>query len=536
VRILKTNINTNSPAYRENYKLMSKEVDRLKEELEKARQGGAPKYHERLVAKGKLEARERIELLLDRDSPFLELMPLAGHSQSGGTLGGAMIIGLGVVGGVECMISSSEPTFKGGAIGKTAITKLERADQIIMANRLPMVVLNESGGAELPQQADVFVPGGGMFRSPTLRSKDKVPQVCLVFGNSTAGGAYLPGMSDYVVMVKNQAKVFLGGPPLVKMATNEISDAESLGGADMHSRVSGVSDYLAADEYDAIRLGREIMARLNWQKKGDHVRKKYVEPPLYDPDEILGIASADIKVPFDQREIIARVVDGSRFSEFKPLYGNTLITGWAHIHGYQVGILANNGIFFSEAAQKGAQFIQLCNQSNVPIIFLHNITGFIVGRKYEETGIIKNGAKLINAISNSTTPAITIMTGASYGAGNYGMSGRSYHPRYLFTWPNHRIAVMGPDQLAGVLDIVKRDAAENEGRTLSEDEEKQLEMMKGMIKMQITKESDPYFATGRVWDDGIVDPRQTRDVLGICLSSIHTHEVVGTTSWGVFRH
>jgi acetyl-CoA carboxylase carboxyltransferase component len=333
-------------------------------------------------------------------------------------------------------------------------------------------------------------------------------------------------------MVEKQAQVYLAGPPLVKMATGEDSSHEELGGAEMHSRVSGVSDYMARDERDAIRLGREIVAHLNW-KKGAQPLPRVVEPPRYSSEDLLGIVSPDVKVPFDQREVIARIVDGSRFSEFKPLYGSTLICGWAHIHGFPVGILANNGVLLSESSQKGAQFIQLCNQSDVPLLFLQKITGFMVGKKVEQEGIIKHGAKLINAVSNSTVPAITIMTGASYGAGNYAMSGRAYAPRFLFTWPNHRIAVMGGKQLAGVLDIIQRDAAAKRGETV---DEQKLGVMKAMTEGMIDKESDPYFATARLWDDGIIDPRDTRTVIAISLSAAYGKPFEGSTSWGVFRH
>jgi acetyl-CoA carboxylase carboxyltransferase component len=339
-------------------------------------------------------------------------------------------------------------------------------------------------------------------------------------------------MSDYTVMVKKQAQVYLAGPPLVKMATGEDTDHEELGGAEMHSRISGVSDYLAEDERDAIRLGRQILAQLQWRKQGEP-KLSPVEAPLYDPDELLGVASADLRVPFEAREVIARLVDGSRFAEFKPLYGSSLVCGWAHLHGYPVGILANNGVLFTDSANKGAQFIQLCNQTDTPLLFLQNITGFMVGRKYEQEGIIKAGAKMINAVSNSTVPAITIMMGASYGAGNYAMCGRAYAPRFLFSWPNHRIAVMGGKQLAGVLDIIKRQAAAKKGESVDED---MLGGMKMMIEMQIEQESDPFFATARLWDDGIIDPRQTRDVVGLCLSASYTRPVQGTMAWGVFRH
>jgi acetyl-CoA carboxylase carboxyltransferase component len=353
----------------------------------------------------------------------------------------------------------------------------------------------------------------------------------LVFGSSTAGGAYVPGMSDYVVMVKEGAKVFLGGPPLVKMAIHEDSTDEELGGAEMHSRVSGVSDYLAQDELDAIRIGRDIVASLHWQKPHASV-SQVVEPPLYDPEELLGVTSFDVRKPFDVHEVIARIVDGSRFFEFKPAYGSTLVCGTARLHGYPIGILANNGVLFSESAEKGAQFIQLCNHPDTPILFIQNITGFMVGKRYEEGGIIKNGAKLINAVSNSTVPLLTLMIGASYGAGNYGMAGRAYDPRFVFTWPNHRIAVMGPEQLAGVLSIVRRQAAERAGTAFDEAEDAAI---RGVVQQQIEKESDAFFATARMWDDGIIDPRDTRSVLGLALSAVHCTVVAGTTRYGVFR-
>jgi acetyl-CoA carboxylase carboxyltransferase component len=429
------------------------------------------------------------------------------------------------------VITANEPTIKGGSINPYTAIKTGRTMEICAQNRMPIINLTESGGADLPFQSTIFVPGGRGFRELTRRSRERIPTICLVFGSSTAGGAYVPGMSDYIVMVKNGAKVFLGGPPLVKMAIHEDVDEETLGGADMHSRVSGVSDYLAQDERDAIRLGREIVAQLNWRKLGWSKRIP-VEEPLYDPDEMLGLASIDVRKPFDVKEIIARIVDGSRFHEFKPTYGTTLVTGYAHVHGYPVGILANNGILFSESSEKGAQFIQLCNATNTPIIFLQNITGFMVGSRYEQGGIIKDGAKLINAVSNSTVPHVTIMVGASYGAGNYGMAGRAYDPRFVFSWPNHRIAVMGPEQLAGVLSIVRRQAAERAGQPFNEEEDA---MVRQMVQGQIEKESYAFFATARVWDDGIIDPRDTRTVLGISLSAVHNNVIEGTEGYGVFR-
>jgi acetyl-CoA carboxylase carboxyltransferase component len=393
-------------------------------------------------------------------------------------------------------------------------------------------MLVESAGADLPVQSKVFVPGGRGFREITRRSKLRIPSISVVFGSSTAGGAYLPGMSDYVVMVKKQAQVFLAGPPLVKMATGEVSTEEELGGAEMHSRVSGLSDYLAEDELDGIRIAREIVRNFNLKKPPTPQQANF-DQPVYDVDQLLGIASADVRVPFDVREVIARIVDGSRFSEFKSEYGPTLITGFAHIHGFPVGILGNNGVLMSESAAKGAQFIELCNQQDIPLVFLQNITGFMVGKTYEEQGIIRNGAKLINAVSNSTVPAITIMIGGSYGAGNYAMCGRAYEPRFLFTWPNHRIAVMGPQQLSGVMDIIKRESLIKAGMPV--DEEK-LAASRVALESQIQRESDCYFATARLWDDGIIDPRDTRTVLGISLSAAYNRAVEGSMEWGVSRH
>ncbi|HYD48911.1 MAG TPA: carboxyl transferase domain-containing protein [Terriglobales bacterium] len=506
------------------------QVEYLRSQLALSRAGGGDKYVQRHRDRGKLMARERIELLLDRDSPFLELSPLAAWGTEY-ALGAGLVTGIGVVSGVECVITANDPTVKGGATNPITLDKSFRAMEIAEKNRLPSISLTESAGADLPHQAKIFVPGGRTFREITRRSAERIPTVCLVFGNSTAGGAYIPGMSDYVVMVKGGAKVFLGGPPLVKMATNEDADEETLGGAEMHSRVSGVSDYLAENEVDAIRLGREIISHLNWRKHGS-ARQQTPHEPAYDPDELLGIGSLDVRKPFDVREVIARVVDESRFEEFKPTYGTTLVTGWAHLHGYPIGILGNNGILFSDSSQKAAQFIQLCNKIDVPILFLQNITGYMVGTQYEQGGIIKDGAKMINAVSNSTVPMFTVMIGSSYGAGNYGMCGRAYDPRFLFTWPNHRIAVMGPEQLAGVLSIVRRTAAERAGQTYDEEQD---QAIRQMVIQQIEQESNAFYATARVWDDGVIDPRDTRTVLGIGLSAALTRAVKGSDAFGVFR-
>jgi acetyl-CoA carboxylase carboxyltransferase component len=529
---LPTHVDAASASFAANREAMLAALAEVDKQLAKARAGGGEKYVTRHRERGKLLARERVERLLDPDAHFLEIAPLAGAGLPGVKPGASMVAGVGVVGGVECGILANDPTIQGGAISEIGVLKGHRLADIAMENRLPTISLIESAGADLPNQSKIFVPGGRTFRDITRRSKQRLPSVCVVFGSSTAGGAYIPGMSDYVVMVKEQAQVYLAGPPLVKMATGEETDDESLGGADMHSRVSGVSDYLAEDEEDALAIAREIMAGLAWTKGGPGPVAR-PEAPLHDPEELLGIASADVRVPFPAREVIARVVDGSRFHEFKPLYGPTLVTGWARIHGWDVGILANDGILFSESARKGAQFIQLCNQRRVPLVFLQNITGFMVGERYERDGIIRNGAKLVNAVSNSEVPAITIMTGASYGAGNYAMCGRAYAPRFLFSWPNHKIAVMGGEQLAGVLDIIKRQSAARRGIELDEEH---LGQMKEMVRLQIEGESTALFATARLWDDGIIDPRDTRTVLGIALSAACSAPVDGSMAFGVFRH
>ncbi|GHF37753.1 acyl-CoA carboxylase subunit beta [Amycolatopsis bartoniae] len=524
-------MDTASEEFAANREAMLAKLAELETEHAKAIAGGGEKYVARHRKRGKLLARERIELLLDEDSPFLELSPLAAW----GTdyhVGGSVVTGIGTVEGVECMIVANDPTVKGGASNPSSLKKGLRAAEIAAENRLPTINLVESGGADLPTQKEIFIPGGRTFRNLTNSSAARIPTIALVFGNSTAGGAYLPGMSDYVVMVKERAKVFLGGPPLVKMATGEESDDESLGGAEMHARTSGLADYLAQDEEDAIRLGRSIVKRLNWHKQGPAPKPDYDEP-LHDPADLLGVVPGDLKVPFDPREVIARVVDGSDFDEFKPLYGPSLVTGWASLHGYPVGILANaQGVLFSEESQKATQFIQLANQSDTPLIFLHNTTGYMVGREYEQGGIIKHGAMMINAVSNSKVPHLSVLMGASYGAGHYGMCGRAYGPRFLFAWPSAKSAVMGPQQLAGVLSIVARAAAANRGQAYDEDGDK---AMRAMVEQQIEAESMPMFLSGMLYDDGIIDPRDTRTVLGLSLSAIHNGPVRGAEGFGVFR-
>ncbi len=528
---IRSAVDTRSTAFATNRESMLEKLAEIDAEHAKAIAGGGEKYVERHRKRGKLLARERIELLIDEDSPFLELSPLAAWG-SNYHVGASVITGIGVVEGVECLISASDPTVKGGASNPWSAKKSYRAADIATQNRLPVINLVESGGADLPTQKEIFIPGGRIFRDITRSSAAKVPTVALVFGNSTAGGAYLPGMSDYVVMVKERAKVFLGGPPLVKMATGEESDDESLGGAEMHARTSGLADYLAVDEEDAIRLGRDIIKRLNWRKQGPAPKPDYADP-LFDAEDLLGIVPTDLKVPFDPREVIARVADGSDFDEFKPLYGSSLATGWASIHGYPVGILANaQGVLFGEESQKAAQFIQLANQIDTPLVFLHNTTGYMVGKEYEQSGIIKHGAMMINAVSNSKVPHLSVLMGASYGAGHYGMCGRAYDPRFLFAWPSAKSAVMGPQQLAGVLSIVARAAAASRGQEYNEEHDA---AMRAMVEGQIEAESMPMFLSGMLYDDGIIDPRDTRTVLGLSLSVIHNGPVKGAEGFGVFR-
>jgi acetyl-CoA carboxylase carboxyltransferase component len=529
--------------------------------------GGGEKYVDRHHARGKLTARERIELLVDPGSAFLELSPLAGWG-SDFTVGASVVTGIGVVEGVECMISANDPTVKGGASNPWTVRKIFRASQIAEENNLPTISLVESGGADLPTQKEIFIPGGKLFRDLTRASARRQPTIALVFGNSTAGGAYVPGMSDYTVFVRGGAKVFLGGPPLVKMATGEESDDESLGGAEMHARVSGLADYLAEDEHDAIRIGRRIVARLNrpprWSSSRARNERGVSRPtddrgldtrplvphgrysttegwaePDSDPEGLLDLIPTDLKEPFDPREVIVRIVDGVSehngrpFDEFKPLYGTSLVTGWAEVHGRPIGILANaQGVLFSEEAQKATQFIQLANSADTPLLFLHNTTGYMVGKDYEQGGIIKHGAMMINAVSNSTVPHLSVIMGASYGAGNYGMNGRAFDPRFLFTWPSAKSAVMGPAQLAGVLSIVARAAAEAKGQAYDEDGDAG---MRAMVEQMVEEQSLPYALSGMLYDDGVIDPRDTRTVLAICLSVIENAPIKGADGFGVFR-
>jgi len=526
-------INVNSKQHTDNRKAMLDLIQTLNSNLQKAQFQGKEKHIQKARKRNKLLARERIELLLDRDSPFLELLPLAGLEEKGGFgAGGTSVSGIGLIANKLCIINSNVGTRKGGSIDYTTMAKALRINEIALENRLPVINLVESGGANLPEQAKIFNYGGKSFKDITQRSKEGLTTISIVFGNATAGGAYIPGMSDFSIFQKKSAKVFLAGPPLVKMATNEIATDEELGGAEMHSQQSGVSDYLAEDEYDAIRIARDIM---RFVKGGNpHLTPtENIKEPLFDAEEILSVVSANVKTPFDIREFIMRITDGSEFSEFKPEYGSTLITGWTHIHGYPVGIIGNNGVIFSESANKGAQFIQLCNKNDIPLLFIQNTTGYMVGKAYEEGGIIKNGAKLINAVSNSTVPHITLMVGNSYGAGNYGMNGRSYNPRFLFTYPNAKIGVMGSEQLAGVMEIIQRVAAKRAG---TEYDAEQGEMLKQMLIYEADSKSNAWFSTSKMWDDGVIDPRDTRNYMGFVLAVVYNQPIKGTEGYGVWRH
>ncbi|WP_326953707.1 acyl-CoA carboxylase subunit beta [Amycolatopsis sp. NBC_01286] len=529
--VLKSLLDVSAESYATNRKAQLDALAKLEEQLELAIAGGGERYVQRHRDRGKLPVRERLELLLDPDSPFLELAALAAWGTDF-TVGASVLTGIGVVSDVECVVIGHDPTVRGGAMNPYSLRKTLRALEIARVNRLPVINLVESGGADLPTQADLFVPAGRIFHELTELSSLGIPTLAIVFGNSTAGGAYVPGMCDYAVLVDHQAKVFLGGPPLVKMATGEEADDESLGGADMHSRVSGLSDYFAVDERDAIRLGRRVISRINWRKLGP-APSRTPEPPKFDPEEILGIVPPDPKVPFDPREILARTVDGSDFDEYKPLYGTSLVTGWASIHGYPVGVLANHrGVLFSEEAKKASEFILLANQTDVPLVFLQNTTGYMVGTRYEQGGIIKDGAKMINAVTNSTVPHLTVNMASSFGAGNYGMSGRAYDPRLMFAWPGAKLAVMGAAQLAGVMSIVGRNSAASQGKPFDDDADR---ARTAAIEAQIETESHAFAVTARLYDDGIVDPRDTRDVLGMSLSAVHSNRVEGRRGFGVFR-
>ena len=540
--VLETRLDTSDAAFQQNRRDMLEALAEIQALLDEAAEGGGPEARARLAARGKMPIRERIALVLDRDSPFLEISPLAAW-RSAYAVGSGFVVGIGVIEDVECVILGHDPSVRAGAFNPFNAKKLMRGLEIARINRLPYVQFVESAGADLrgesgedPEAAirretDHFAESGRLFYEISELSKMRIPTISLVFGASTAGGAYQPGMSDYNIFIRRQSRVFLGGPPLVKMATGEDADEESLGGAEMHTQTSGLGDYLARDELDGIRMCREVVAHLNWRKWGPQPNPDFAEP-RYDAEDLLGLVAKDLRFPFDMRELIARIVDGSRFEEFKPLYGPTLVCGWAHVHGYPLGILGNNGALFSESSEKAAQFIQLCNQIDVPLLFLHNITGYIVGTDFEQRGITKNGSKMINAVSNSTVPHITIVTAASYGAGNYGMSGRAYGPRFTYIWPFAKIAVMGPKQMAGVMSIVGRAAAKRRG--LEFDEEADAKRA-AVAEHWAEERSKGLYATSRVSDDGMIDPRDTRNVIAMSLSACHNNKVEGTKEFGTWR-
>ncbi len=544
---LRSNLDTRSEPFAENRAAMLEklaEIDRL---LDEAEAGGGAYHHERLAKRGKLPVRQRIALALDPDSPFLEISPLAAYNSSY-TIGGGAVLGIGVIAGIECVIFANDPTVLGGALTPYAAKKWMRALQISRESRIPYVSFVESAGADLRMQSatrsrgeggapaggarvEHFAETGRFFYEMIELSKLRIPTVCVAFGSSTAGGAYQPGMSDYNIVIKEQSKIFLAGPPLVKMATGEESDDETLGGAKMHAEVSGLGEYFAEDERDACRLCREVISHLNWRKAAPPPSLR-ADPPLYDPEDLLGLMSPDLRRPVDVRELIARVADGSRFEEFKPRYGTTLVCGWTSVHGYPLGILGNNGVLDPQSAEKAAHFIQLCNQVDTPLLFLQNLTGFVVGRDFEQAGIIKKGSQMINAVTNSTVPHITLIFGNSYGAGTYAMSGRAFNNRFTFLWPSAKIAVMGGKQIAGVMSIVRRAQAARKGEPF--DEEADAKIVAAVEAAQ-ERGSLALEATGAISDDGIIDPRDTRTVLGICLSLVSNGPIEGARGYGVFR-
>ena len=542
---LKSTLDTKSEQFIKNKEMMLDKLKFLDGLLDLAEIGGGLHHHERLAKRGKMPVRERVMNVLDPDTPFLEIQPYAAYGTNNYNVGGGCVSGIGIISGVECVIFANDPSVKAGAMTVYVGEKWARAIEISRDNKIPFISFVESAGGDLnvsrgdgdnppiapTLQQSHFASTGRFFYEMTELSKLRIPVISVVFGSSTAGGAYQPGMSDYNIFIKDQSKAFLGGPPLVKMATGEESDDETLGGAKMHSEISGLSDYLAEDEMDALRICREVVSHLNWTKKGNEPDIKSSEPE-YDEEELLGILSEDLKSAVDIKEIIARFVDGSKFEEFKPLYGSTLVCGWATVHGYQVGILGNNGPIYPQSAEKGASFIQLCNKRNIPLIFLHNVTGFLVGKDFERQGIIKKGSQLINAVSNSTVPHITFIVGASYGAGTYAMSGKAYNNRFTFLWPTAKIAVMGPEQMAGVMSIVRRAKAMRDGKKFDEKADQQL---KEMVIDYLEKLSHGLVASSMLTDDGIIDPRDTRDVIGFCLSIVNNNHIEGAKEYGVFR-
>jgi len=532
--LLPSHIDTTSGSFRANAARMEQLMAELRERQAVVRQGGGPRYLERHRAQGKLPVRERIERLLDPDTPFLELSPLAAWDVYDNEAPAAGIVtGIGRVSDREVVIVANDATVKGGTYYPLTVKKHLRAQQMALDNRLPCLYLVDSGGAFLPLQAEVFPDRdhfGRIFYNQARMSAERIPQIAVVMGSCTAGGAYVPAMSDETIIVKGTGTIFLGGPPLVKAATGEEVTAEELGGADVHTRLSGVADYFADDDAHALHIARTIVSTLHTVKP-PMPDVTTPEDPRYDPREIYGIVSADTRQAYEVREVLARIVDGSRFDEFKERYGATLVTGFARVHGMLVGIIANNGVLFSESALKATHFIELCNLRGIPLVFLQNITGFIVGRQYERAGIAKDGAKMVHAVANSVVPKFTVVIGGSFGAGNYGMCGRAYEPRLLWMWPNARISVMGGEQAAGVLTTVKRDQLARDGQVLSADEE---EAIRQPILEKYEREGSPYYSTARLWDDGILDPAETRQTLALGLSAA-ANAPIREPRFGVFR-
>jgi len=532
--ILKSKVNPRDAAFAENREHMQSQVDDLRAKVEVIKQGGGEKYQQRHKARGKLLPRERLEAVLDEGSPFLEFSQLAAHEVYDDAVPAAGIItGIGRVSGQECMILVNDATVKGGTYYPLTVKKQDRAQRIAAENNLPCIYLVDSGGAYLPLQDEVFPDRehfGRAFYNQARMSARGIPQIAAVLGSCTAGGAYLPAMADESIIVREQGTIFLAGPPLVKAATGEIVTAEELGGADVHCRTSGVTDHYANNDAHALSLVRKSIARLNRVKQMQLDIRESREP-LYPSEDIYGVIPKDARQPYDVREVIARLVDGSDFDEFKALYGTTLVCGFAHLHGYPIGIVANNGILFGESAQKGAHFIELCAQRKIPLLFLQNITGFMVGQQYEASGIAKHGAKMVNAVACAEVPKLTVLIGGSFGAGNYGMCGRAYDPRFLFMWPNARISVMGGEQAAGVLAQIKRDQKEANGEDWEPTEE---EAFKKPIRDSYEAQGHPYYASARLWDDGVIDPADTRMVLGLALSAC-LNQPIGETRFGVFR-
>ena len=532
--IIGTGVNLRAEGYQKNREAMLGLVEDLRNQVNLISQGGGERACERHRSRGKLLPRERIRVLLDAGSPFLELSQFAAHGMYNGEVPAAGIItGIGRVSGQECLIIANDATVKGGSYYPMTVKKHLRAQDIARENRLPCIYLVDSGGANLPSQDEVFPDRdhfGRIFYNQANLSAAAIPQIAVVMGSCTAGGAYVPAMSDESIIVRRQGTIFLGGPPLVKAATGEVVSAEDLGGAEVHSRISGVTDHYAMNDSHALGLARRAVANLNRSKRPGLALAEAREP-LFPADELYGIAPADRRIPFDIREVIARVVDGSEFDEFKKLYGTTLICGFAHIHGYPVGVVANNGILFSESALKGAHFVELCAQRGIPLVFLQNITGFMVGKKYEEGGIAKDGAKMVTAVACARVPKFTLVVGGSFGAGNYAMCGRAYGARFLWMWPNARISVMGGEQAANVLAQIKRDAMEARGEQWSSEEET---AFKQPVMAQYERQGHPYYASARLWDDGIIDPADTRTVLGLGISAA-LNAPIEKTHFGVFR-